>query len=624
MSNLTTAGFVLKGVFNDTPNGGAGGIWEGSGQPAFANNGNTLYFDIGNGFEATGVYNSNGFPADGNYGESVVELVTDPTTSPTNQNINGWGFKVADFFTPFDAAAFNFDDNDFSSGVLLVPSSIPGVPEVLLAGVKSGLVYVINPNNMGKFNATNDNVLNSVPNGMGNNTPPLTLNPGGSYTTPAYFNGTLYWVAGEDGTEYDLTLNSDATFTVDSTAPESDLGYIPGSTVVSSNGAADGIVWQIDTKADVLRAFSASNLGDELWNSGQAADDGPDSTVKFAVPTVANGQVFVGTQDSLTVYGQIATAAVTVANAAEITGYSYDPTNPSTPNSIEIVISGGPAAQTILADLPSPELAARLGTTSNDFNYAMPVLSVGAHTVSIYSITAGDVRTLLATKTVTSQNSLFDEHYYLQMNPDVAAAVAAGKFATGYDHYIEYGQYEGRSPSPYWDEAWYLKENPDVAAAVKAGKVSSGFIHYYLYGQYENRPGLLYFNTSYYLQNNPDVAAAVRTGAIASALEHFVLYGQYEGRSSDAVLLLRGLRCGQPGHPSVCHRRAMLLRFRTVHRVWAVRGPYCFRLLQRADLPGRQFRRRRRGAGGGIPRWFPALAGIWAIRGTHGGIGDFV
>jgi hypothetical protein len=532
VNNLSTSGFVLKGVFNDTPNGGEGGIWEGAGQPVFTNNGNTLYFESGNGTEATGVYNSAGFPTDGNYGQSVVELVTDTTTSPTNQNINGWGFKVADFFTPFNAVYFNDNDIDFSSGTAMVPSNIPGVPEVLLAGVKSGTVYVLNPNNLGKFDPNNDHVLNAVPNGSGNNAAPVVISPGGSWSTAAYFDGNIYWVAGGDGTEYDFTLNSDASFTVNSTASESDLGYLPGSTFISANGTANGIDWQIDRNANVLRAFSTGNLGTELWDSGQNPDDALDSTVKFAMPTVANGQVFVGTQDSLTVFGLVQTSKITAANAAVITGYSYDPTDPSTPNSIEVVIAGGPgAAQTILADLPSPELTARLGTTSNDFSYAMPVLSVGAHTVWIYSITAGNVKTLLATETITSQNSLFDENYYLATNPDVAAAVADGEFATGYDHYIKYGQFEGRSPSPYWDEAYYLQENPDVAAAVKAGTISSGFMHYYLYGQFENRPGLLYFNTTYYLQHNPDVAAAVRAGTVSSAFEQFVLYGQYEGRS---------------------------------------------------------------------------------------------
>jgi hypothetical protein len=223
--------------------------------------------------------------------------------------------------------------------------------------------------------------------------------------------------------------------------------------------------------------------------------------------------------------------AVTEADMDVIQGYAYDPTNLSNHVEVEIVISGGPT-QEILANQTNTALQAIIGSTTHEFTYSTPVLSVGAHTVQIFVInTVTDVTSLLATETVTSQNSLFDEHYYLTTYPNVAAAVKAGQFATGYDHYIEYGQYEGYNPSPYWDEAYYLQENPDVAAAVKAGTATSGFMNYYLYGQYEGRGGLLYFNTQYYLETNPDVAAAVTAGTISSAFEHFVLYGQYEGRS---------------------------------------------------------------------------------------------
>ncbi len=218
------------------------------------------------------------------------------------------------------------------------------------------------------------------------------------------------------------------------------------------------------------------------------------------------------------------------ADMNDISGWAFDPSNPTASINIEVAISGGPT-QTFAANQSRSDLQAVLGSTNHGFTYSTPVLSVGSHTASIYAVETNGTKVLLATKTLVSQNSLFDEHYYLKIYPNVAVAVANGEFATGYDHYIEYGQYEGYSPSPYWDEAWYLKENPDVAAAVKAGTVSSGFMQYYLYGQYENRGGLLYFNTSYYLKNNPDVAAAIIAGTITSAFEHFVLYGQYEGRN---------------------------------------------------------------------------------------------
>ena len=221
---------------------------------------------------------------------------------------------------------------------------------------------------------------------------------------------------------------------------------------------------------------------------------------------------------------------VDVANMNVITGWAYDPSDPTASVNVEVVITGGPT-QIFSADETRSDLQSVIGSTNHGFTYVTPMLSTGGHTAYIYDVEENGSKVLLNTEPLMSQNSLFDTHYYLEMYPNVAAAVAKGDFATAYDHYIEFGQYEGYSPSPYWDESYYLLKNPDVAAAVKAGTVSSGFMHYYLYGQYENRGGLLYFNTNYYLQNNPDVVSAIAAGSITSAYEHFVLWGQYEGRS---------------------------------------------------------------------------------------------
>ena len=312
------------------------------------------------------------------------------------------------------------------------------------------------------------------------------------------------------------------TFTV--TDPDGSLKNLLASPALSIQGASSFTATQPvinvnGTMATFTVTYTPSvGISDSivtLFNSAATTFGDPNFTftVQAEGPTPDNG-------------------AVLLANTNVIAGYAFDPLNISTPDKVEIDITGGPAPQTILANQSSPELLSQLGTTSNNFTYTMPVLSAGAHTVSVYAINSTtQFKTLIDTTTITSQNSLFDEHYYLLSNPDVAAAVAAGTIASGYDHYIKYGQFEGRSPSPYWNEAYYLQMNPDVAAAVKAGKISSGFMHYYLYGQYENRPGLEYFNNSYYLANNPDVAAAVSSGAIASGFEHYVLYGQYEGRS---------------------------------------------------------------------------------------------
>ena len=93
----------LKAAWNTTPNGGLGGIWQGGGITAVDSDG-YLYFETGNGtFDEN--LDANGLPSSGNYGDSFVKLAVDNTTTADNQNINGWGLKVVDYFTPFNEAA---------------------------------------------------------------------------------------------------------------------------------------------------------------------------------------------------------------------------------------------------------------------------------------------------------------------------------------------------------------------------------------------------------------------------------------------------------------------------------------------------------------------------------------
>ncbi|MEM1291304.1 MAG: choice-of-anchor D domain-containing protein [Cyanobacteria bacterium P01_H01_bin.162] len=127
---------------------------------------------------------------------------------------------------------------------------------------------------------------------------------------------------------------------------------------------------------------------------------------------------------------------------------------------------------------------------------------------------------------------LFDETYYLTQNPDIAAAVAQGGFATGYDHFVQFGINEGRNPSVYFDEAFYRANNADVAAAIANGSLSSGLMHYLSFGHWENRDPSTLFDASDYLLNHPDVSAAVASGIFASGFEHFIEFGDDEGRLS--------------------------------------------------------------------------------------------
>jgi hypothetical protein len=145
-----------------------------------------------------------------------------------------------------------------------------------------------------------------------------------------------------------------------------------------------------------------------------------------------------------------------------------------------------------------------------------------------------------------SPDATFNANKYLLKNPDIFSAILEGKIGSAWEHFVKYGVYEGRNPGnlPYQlDENFYFKKNPDVKAAVEAGHLGSGLEHFLLYGISEGRdPGHLFegiFNNSTYLEANPDVKAAVEAGYFDSGLEHYLLYGMSEGR--DPVHLLKDI-----------------------------------------------------------------------------------
>ncbi len=309
VANLTTSGFQMTGVFCTSPNGGGAGVWGGGGGLAFdPDEANTFYLETGNGFgQGDGIsLNAEGFPNGGAYFEAVVKLVNDPTTTATSQNTNGWGMKVTDYFIPYNQAPLDNADQDLGSGSpLVLPDSagIAGHPHLLLAAGKQGVVYVIDRDNMGHYNTVNDDVLNSVPNGNGNDTPPVSVT--GVLSSPVYFNGTIYYISGYSGPAESFTLSSTGMLVAKSQSAQSSFGYLPGSPTLSSNGNLNGIIWQLDRADNELHAYDANSYATELWNSNQAAGsaDAVGSVIKFSSPTVANGEVFVGTADSLVIYG---------------------------------------------------------------------------------------------------------------------------------------------------------------------------------------------------------------------------------------------------------------------------------------------------------------------------------
>jgi chitodextrinase len=284
--NASTLAQVPNAVFNSTPNdvGGAGfargGIWMGGGAPA-ADSSFNLYLLTGNGT----------FDADtggSNYGDSTVKLST------------ASGLTVADWFTPADQASLNGGDTDHGSGGAAILLSVAS-GNYVIGGGKEGNLFLLNRNSMGHYGA-NVNPVNS-------NAVQVFNVGNGIFATSAFWNNSLY-IAPAGGTlqAYPFNTATGLFNTGAATVTGPSFGF-PGATpsISASSPSANGIVWAIDASQyctpqspgcgpAVLHAFDAGKLASELWNSSRSAADQAGFAVKFAVPTVANGKVYIGTR----------------------------------------------------------------------------------------------------------------------------------------------------------------------------------------------------------------------------------------------------------------------------------------------------------------------------------------
>jgi chitodextrinase len=273
----------LVGKFNANPNGKDAGIWMGGGAPSADAAGN-LYFLTGNG---TFDVNSGGV----DYGDSTVKL---STTVP---------FSVAGYFTPADQQTLEGDDSDHGSGgAAILLDQPPTAPHqhLMIGGGKEGNLFLLDRDNMGGYGA------NFTP--ADSNAVQKFSEGNGIFSTAAFFNNALY-IAGTGGHLKSFAFNTTTgLFNTAQTSQSADSFGFPGATPsVSARGTTNGIVWAIDNGqyctqqspgcgAAVLHAFDATQLASELWNSAQTAGDKAGNAVKFTVPTVANGKVYIGTR----------------------------------------------------------------------------------------------------------------------------------------------------------------------------------------------------------------------------------------------------------------------------------------------------------------------------------------
>lgn len=295
--NATT--LARTAVFNSSPNGKGNGIWHSGAPPAgdIVNGASRLFFVTGNFFNTGAGAPTPTAPYTGpmNYSNAIVRA-----------DISNGGLTISDTWTPFDTVTLSGNDEDQTSGgVMLLPDqSTTPIHELINVG-KNGRIEVLDRDNLGGYNTTYNAVVQE-------------LYSSGLWSTPAYWNNNVYfWGSNDVMKQYSLSGGRlsgapTSTTTVNSAFPGA-------SPVISSNGTANGIVWTVRSDAynangqAILYAHDATNVSRELYGSDQnSTRDAVGLAVKFVVPVVANGLVYAGARSQVSVYGLLAAATPTV------------------------------------------------------------------------------------------------------------------------------------------------------------------------------------------------------------------------------------------------------------------------------------------------------------------------
>jgi hypothetical protein len=276
-----------NGALNIAANSSAGpAIWMAGGGPAVDASGNIYLLSANGAFETT--LDAKGFPSSQDYGNSFLKISN-----------AGAGLGVLDYFSMSNEVAESNADQDLGSGgEMLLPDMMDStntVRHLMVGAGKDGNIYVVDRDSMGKFNASSNNNYQTL-NGV---------LPGGIWSTPAYFNGTLYY-GDVSGTLKAFAISSAKLGAAPLSQSATQFTYPGTAPSVSANGSANGIVWAHENAGTaVLHAYDATNLAHELYNSNQAAAnrDQFGAGNKYITPTVADGKVFVGTTNAVAVFG---------------------------------------------------------------------------------------------------------------------------------------------------------------------------------------------------------------------------------------------------------------------------------------------------------------------------------
>jgi hypothetical protein len=268
-------------IFNTAPDAGESGIWQSDAGLAADTDG-SVYAVTGNGKFTAG---SGGR----DYGDSVLKL-----------GLVGGTLAVRDYFTPFNQSRLNWNDDDLGScGPVLLPDQAGSHPRLLVAAGKNGVLYLIDRDRMGRYHSGSD--THAVQS--------FKVADSAIYGAPAYWNGHLF-VFDSDDVLKDFPIVDGRLASTPAhrgTIKFKNPGAIPS---ISANGQKDGIVWIVLTRdyreRDVpatLQAYDASDVSHLLYTTEHDAYNTPGSALRFTIPSIANGRVYVGSRNMVYVFG---------------------------------------------------------------------------------------------------------------------------------------------------------------------------------------------------------------------------------------------------------------------------------------------------------------------------------
>jgi hypothetical protein len=266
-----------KAVFNASPDGDDSGIWAGDTGPA-ADKAGDIFVATGNGrFDA----NKSGR----DYGDTLLKL-------------DGQSLKIKDYFAPFNVDALDASDSDLGSGgPMLLPDQPGSHPHLAVVAGKGSTLYLVNRDHMGHWQPGSDSHAVQT----------MHL-PNGVFGSMTYWNHFVYVLSDSDALRQfevkDGKLSPKA-------ATSNTFPGVSATPIVSANGSKDGVVWILRSKVwngfdqtAVLYAYDASDVGHELYTSDQnAGRDRAGLALRFNIPTVVNGHVYVGAKHEVDVYG---------------------------------------------------------------------------------------------------------------------------------------------------------------------------------------------------------------------------------------------------------------------------------------------------------------------------------